>query len=73
MTTAQTTRTGHPPRCQCSVCWAHHFADALNMFPVTAQELAAFPPPPPDYYTFRDYTREFKREQRTSDRVGLDN
>jgi len=48
----------HISTCSCSVCWARNFCDAIATFPHPALDL---PPlaPPPDYYTFYDYTAKF--------------
>ena len=56
----------HATGCACSVCWAHNYCDALPLFPLTEEELRQ---PFIDYYAYLDYTAEFKREQRISDRV----
>ena len=56
----------HPLGCSCSVCWAHNYCDALALFPLTSEELSH---PFIDYYAYYDYTADFKREHRTSDRV----
>lgn len=56
----------HVLGCDCSVCWAHNYCDALVLFPLTEEELSR---PFIDYYAYFDCTAEFKREQRTSDRV----
>ena len=56
----------HVSGASCSVCWAHNYCDALALFPLTIEELSR---PFIDYFTYYDYTADFKREQRTSDRV----
>lgn len=56
----------HQPNCDCAVCWVNHYCDALKLFPLTQEELSR---PFINYYAYYDYTAEFKREQRTSDRV----
>lgn len=63
-----TRHPNHPPRCQCSVCWAHHFADALAVMPYTKTELTPFT----DYLTFYDFTKQFAIENSHTNRVGLD-
>lgn len=59
-------RTDHSTGCQCSVCWAHNYTDALALFPLTSEELSR---PFIDYYAYFDFTAEFKRKNHTSDAV----
>ena len=55
----------HATGCACSVCWARNYCDALLVMPYTEAERTLYT----DYYTFHDYTSEFKRKNHTSDAV----
>lgn len=61
-------RPVHHKGCSCSVCWAHHFADALKFMPYTKAELTPFT----DYLTYYDYTKQFAIENSHTNRVGFD-
>lgn len=60
--------TAHLLGCSCSVCWAHNYCDALVLFPCPALDSAPSPYPT-DYFTYYDYTADFKRKNHTSDAV----
>lgn len=62
-------RSGHATGCKCSVCWAHNFADALQLMPYTNAERTLYT----DYLTFYDYSKQFAIENAHTHRVGSEN
>ncbi|AXH76034.1 MAG: protein of unknown function DUF5447 [Inoviridae sp.] len=62
-------RSSHTTGCQCSVCWAHNFTDALQLMPYTEAERTQYT----NYLTFYDYTKQFTIENSHTNRVGSGN